>query len=263
MPEPADPPSVVGDRSIRFVTWARAWRAGLAAYDDIADTIADGEEHVVADAPGTWRDVPLRQGLAMLSKVSCDEIRLVLPVPGDPTGLPGPGPFTTGAVDAREAVVADGYGLVPAVQRHLSGSGDAFHTVVWRVHQIPPGRPAPVVTAAEAEAELSAALADATAQLTRLDVARWRPGLASALEQLRRPRDGHDLPPGFAPRSRRLYARARVLHSVLALAAEDAPGGAVTAHEARQRDEALRPLTTACRRALVAACNAPLSVAGC
>ncbi|GGK24298.1 hypothetical protein GCM10010124_16010 [Pilimelia terevasa] len=259
MPETADPPEVVGERAIRFVTWARAWRAGLAAYDDVADVIADGEEHLLADSPGTWRDLPLRQSLAFLSKVACDEIRLVLPVPGDPTGLPGPGRFTDAAVAAREAVVAGGYGLVPSVQTHTSGSGDEFHTVVWRVYQLPAAPAPPPLTAADAEADLSAALAETTTALTRLDVARWRPGLASALEQLRRPGSGHDLPPGFTPRSRRLYARARVLHSVLALAAEDAPGGAVNAHEANQRDAALRPLTTACRHALTAACNAPLA----
>jgi hypothetical protein len=36
----------------------------------------------------------------------------------------------------------------------------------------------------------------------------------------------------------------------------DAPGAAVTGHDARGRDEALRPLATAVRRALVAAYNA-------
>jgi hypothetical protein len=45
---------------------------------------------------------------------------------------------------------------------------------------------------------------------------------------------------------------------VLALAGQAAPGGAITGYEANRRDEALRPLLTACRRALVAACNAPL-----
>jgi hypothetical protein len=49
-----------------------------------------------------------------------------------------------------------------------------------------------------------------------------------------------------------------VLDRVLALAAEVAPGGAVNGFEAQQRDAALRPLTVACRRALVAACNSPL-----
>jgi hypothetical protein len=42
------------------------------------------------------------------------------------------------------------------------------------------------------------------------------------------------------------------------LAGQSAPGGAITGYEAQRRDEALRPLMTACRRALAAACNAPL-----
>ena len=114
-------------------------------------------------------------------------------------------------------------------------------------------------SAAEAEADLSAALAEATATLTRLDVAAWRPELWPAAWPRCANRDnGTDLPPGFSPRARRLFARASVLDRVLALAAEVAPGGAINGYEAQQRDDALRPLMVACRRALVAACNSPL-----
>lgn len=248
-------------RSSRFVAWVRAWRAGLVPYDQVADEVAGDEEHLVADAPGTWSDVPLRDALPALSKLTADEIRLVLPAPGDPRGLPGPGPFAGMALLAGEAVVARGLGLVPEVRTHTSGSGVTFETVLWRVYPIPGdgataglGEP----SAAEAEADLASALAAATAALTRLDVAEWRPELAGALAALRRPDSGMDLPPGFDPRSRRLFARASVLDRVLALAEHAAPGGAVNGYEAQQRDAALRPLTTACRRALVAACNAPL-----
>jgi hypothetical protein len=115
-----------------------------------------------------------------------------------------------------------------------------------------------MASAAEAEAELTAALADATTTLTKLDVAPWRPELAGALAVLRKPGNGTDLPPGFSPRACRLFARASVLDRVLALAAEIAPGGAINGYEAQQRDAALRSLTVACRRALVAACNSPL-----
>jgi len=100
--------------------------------------------------------------------------------------------------------------------------------------------------------------ADATAALTRLDVAAWRPELSGALAALRKPDSGTDLPPGYGPRARRLFARACVLDRVLALANEVAPGGAVNGYEAQQRDAALRPLMVACRRAMVAACNSPL-----
>ncbi|GAA2523180.1 hypothetical protein [Pilimelia columellifera] len=247
-------------RSVRFVTWVRAWRAGLAPYDQVADGIADGEEQLVADLPGAWRDVPLTEALPALSKLHPDAVRLVLPAPGDPAGLPGPGPLSEAALAAGEGVIAGDIGLVPTLRSHTSGSGDTFHTVTWRVYPMPPDplRP-PVMTPAEAEAELSETLAATTTTLTRLDVAQWRPELASALAGLRKPGNGTDLPPGYDPRCRRLYARARVLEGVLELAAGSAPGGSVNAYEAQQREEALRPLTAACRRAVLAACNAPLS----
>lgn len=249
-------------RSSRFVVWVRAWRAGLVPYDEVADEIAGDEEHLVADAPGTWTDVPLRDALPILSKLPADQIRLALPVPGDPRGLPGPGPFSSAALIAGEAVVTAGLGLIPQVRRYTSGSGVPFETVLWRVYSLPETAPQAALSepgTAEAEAELAVTLAEATAVLTRLDVAQWRPELATALAALRRPDAATDLPPGFDPRARRLFARASVLDRVLALANQVAPGGAVNGYDARQRDAALRPLMAACRRALVAACNAPLA----
>jgi hypothetical protein len=245
-------------RSTRFVTWLRAWRAGLVPYDEVAAEIAEDEEHVAADAPGTWTEVPLSEILSLFAPLHPDQVRLVLPAAGDPRGLPGPGEFTGAALVAEEAVLAGEYGLVPEVRQHTSGSGDVFETVLWRVYQLPdePADAGPGVR--EAEGELNAALAEATAALARLDVAQWRPELAGALAALRRPDFAGDLPPGYDARARRLFARAAVLDGVLALAGQSAPGGALTGYEAQRRDEALRPLTTACRRALAAACNAPL-----
>jgi hypothetical protein len=256
----ADATTIPVRRSARFAAWVRAWRAGLVPYDDAAAEISGDEEHMVADAPGAWTDVTLAEGISTLAKLHPDQVRLVLPVPGDPRGLPGPGHFTGAALSSGEAVVAGGSGFIPEVRSHTSGSGVTFETVLWRMYQLPEHRvpPGNEPTAAEAEAELSAALAEATRMLTRLDVAQWRPELAGAITALRRPDGNTDLPPGYDPRARRLYARASILDRVLALAEHAAPGGAVTGYESRQRDEALRPLLTACRRALVAACNAPL-----
>ncbi len=248
-------------RAAPFVTWVRAWRAGLVPFDEVAPEIARGEEHLVADAPGTWTDVELSAALPQLSRLHPDEVRLVLPAPGDPRGLPGPCDFTGAALLAGEGVIAGPWGVVPEVRVHTSGSGDTFETIFWHMYALPQPAPATVDQpgTGEAEVELSTALADATTALTRLDVAQWRPELAGALAALRRPGSGSDLPPGFDPRARRLYARASVLDRVLALAGESAPGGAVNSYEAQQRDEALRPLLAACRRALVAACNSPLA----
>jgi hypothetical protein len=254
----ANAATLTARRSTRFVAWVRAWRAGLVPFDELAGEIAGDEEHLVADAPGTWTDVPLRDGLPVFAKLHPDDIRLVLPAPGDPRGLPGPGPMTGAALVAGEAVMTPDLGIVPEVRRHTSGSGMTFETVLWRVFAVPEYRAGFQIAPAEAEAELTAALAEATTQLTRLDVAQWRPELAGALQALRRPESTATLPPGFDPRARRLFARASVLDQVLALAEHSAPGGAVNGYEAQQRDAALRPLTQACRQALVAACNAPL-----
>ena len=254
----ANAATLTARRSTRFVAWVRAWRAGLVPFDELAGEIAGDEEHLVADAPGTWTDVPLRDGLPVFAKLHPDDIRLVLPAPGDPRGLPGPGPMTGAALVAGEAVMTPELGVVPEVRRHTSGSGMTFETVLWRVFAVPEYRAGFQIGPAEAEAELNTALAEATTQLTRLDVAQWRPELAGALQALRRPESTATLPPGFDPRARRLFARASVLDQVLALAEHSAPGGAVNGYEAQQRDAALRPLTRACRQALVAACNAPL-----
>ncbi|GIF67738.1 hypothetical protein Ais01nite_57730 [Asanoa ishikariensis] len=246
-------------RSSRLVTWVRAWRAGLVPYDEVAEEVARDEEHLVADAPGAWTDVSLREGLTAFSKLTPDQVRLVLPAPGDPRGLPGPGEFTGAALVAGEAVIAGDLGLIPEVRTHTSGSGMTFETVLWRCFALPAGAPPPVpVSVAEAETELNQLLAEATNTLARLDIAQWRPELAGALAAIRKPDSANELPPGFDPRSRRLFARASVLDRVLALADEVAPGGAVNGFEVQARDAALRPLASACRGALVAACNAPL-----
>ena len=254
----ADAATLTARRSTRFVAWVRAWRAGFVPFDELADEIAGDEEHLVADAPGTWTDVPLGRGLPIFAKLHPDDIRLVLPAPGDPRGLPGPGELTGAALLAGEAVMTAEFGVVPEVRRHTSGSGMEFETVLWRGIPAPEHRQVFQLGAAEAEAELTVALAEATRQLTRLDVAQWRPELAGALQALRRPESTATLPIGFDPRARRLFARASVLDQVLALAEHSAPGGAVNGYEAQQRDAALRPLTAACRQALVAACNSPL-----
>src|SRR4051812_7801844 len=160
--------TVLVRRSTRFVSWVRAWRAGLVPYDDVADEIAGDEEHHVADAPGMWTDVPLGQGLAALSKLHPDEVRLVMPAPGDPRGLPGPGPFTGAALVTGEGVLASRLGLIPEVRTHTSGSGVTFETVLWRCYSLPeaPGGQGDEPTTAEAEAELSTALTEATRALT-------------------------------------------------------------------------------------------------
>jgi hypothetical protein len=247
-------------RSGRLVAWARSWRAGLVPFDDVVAAVeGDDEAHEVTDLPGEPHAVPLRTALVALSGVDGDEVRLVLPTAGDPRGLPGPGPFTTASLVAGEGALCGSIGLVPSVERRVSGSGDVWHTVHWRVLPLPDGpRPAEPLTLAEAEHDLLEALRTSTDVLRDLDVARWRPELADALAGLRRADSAKHLPPGYEARAHRVLHRAELVARIVTLAGEDAPGGAVNVFEASARDAALRPLATAARRARVAAHNAPL-----
>jgi hypothetical protein len=249
-------------RSGRLVSWLRAWRAGLVPFDDVVPAIQGADaEHEVADLPGHVHAVPLRTALAALSEVDPDAVRLVAPAAGDPRGLPGPGAFSAAALAAGEGAVCGGTGLVPAVERRVSGSGDTWHTVLWHVLPLPAAPvPAEPLSVAEAEHDLLDSLRTSTDALRGLDVARWRPELARALADLRRSGARAELPPGYDDRAHRLLHRAELVARIVALAGEDAPGAAVNAYEASRRDAALRPLATAARRARAAAHNAPFGL---
>ncbi|HZE37482.1 MAG TPA: hypothetical protein VE172_01605 [Stackebrandtia sp.] len=245
----------------RLVPWLRAWRAGLTSLDEVVTALTSGwmsgvEQVVLGETEALGTSLP--NGLARLSSVPCHEIRLVLAVPGDARGLPVSGPFAAAGLTAGEAVVAGVHGLVPEHREHTSGSGDDFETVTWRLYTLDdPPLPVADVGVGEADLALTEALHDATKRLTDMDVASWNPDLGRALGQARKPQ-APDLPPGFDPRARRLYARALLLNRVVAVAESDAMGGAVTAAEAAARLDALRPLAAACRQAIGAACHARL-----
>ena len=241
-------------RSGVLAAWTSAWLAGEAAYDDVvARVTGDDEPHRVAGLPGVAGETPLGWALPVLRGRSPEGVRAVLPVAGDPRGLPGPGPFTTAALEAGEAVVGRGLGLVPRVTEHGSVA-DRTCTVLWTAYELVEPAPDPL-TVPEAEHDLTAATRDAASALAALDVASWRPEIADELARMRRGVTP-ELPPGHDGRAVRLLASADRLAAVLDLARADAPGGAVTGAEARARDDALRPLATAVRRARQAAYNA-------
>jgi hypothetical protein len=241
-------------RSGVLAAWTSAWLAGEAAYDDVvARVTGDDEPHRVTGLPGVNGETPLGWALPVLRERSPEGVRAMLPVAGDPRGLPGPGPFATAALEAGEAVAGRGLGLVPRITEHGSVA-DRTCSVLWTAYEVLEPAPDPL-TVPEAEHDLTAATRDAASALAALDVARWRPEVAEELARVRRGVTP-DLPPGHDARAVRLLASADRLAAVLDLARADAPGGAVTGAEARARDDALRPLATAVRRARQAAYNA-------
>ncbi len=240
-------------RSARFVAWANAVLVAGVSPDEAALQIR------LDDPPHRVDGLPLGDGqsltvvLAWLARSPVWTVRLVLPVPGDPVGLPGPGPLASAALAGGEAALLGdptgrSYGIVPVVDES---------EVRWTAYDAGPAEVAPALPSlAEADRGLAEALRDATERLTRLDVARLPSGAATSLAALRDGRlDGSGLAPGYPPRAYALLVRARRLRVVSGLAFGD-DGGAVTASEAAARRAALEDLERAARHAETAAYNA-------
>ncbi|HSV66487.1 MAG TPA: hypothetical protein VLJ59_11350 [Mycobacteriales bacterium] len=257
-------------RSGLLAAWGSAWLAGRVGYDElVAEVTREDEPHRVAGLPGSDtvgpdglgslggsdRGVPLLWVLSAWRDRGVRSLAVVLPVPGDPRGLPGPGAFTTAALEAGEAVLGGELGLVPRISRHGS-VGSVTVLVRWQgYHGLPPVPVSEPLSVAEAQHELTTAMRDAATELAGLDAASWRPDVAENVARLRRRTAPAPLPPGHDPRAVRLLVQADRLAAVLELADADAPGGALTTHAASARSAALRPLWTAVRRARLAAYN--------
>jgi hypothetical protein len=235
--------------SARFALWFSAWASGTSSLDDTRDAIVgDDAAHDVAGLPGQDGSRPLIVALGLLRSHG-DGVRpatagIALPAPGDPLGLAGPASFNAEVLEAGEGVVLDDadLGLVP----HRAGAG-----VVWSCHRAVSHRQVP--DPSEADVALRQALLTASRALADLDVARWRPDVADELMALRRTAD-LAVPSTMAPRAVRLASLAARCRAIVELALAD-DGGSITAVEAQARREALRPLDSAARRGLVAACS--------
>jgi len=245
-------------RAGALTAWGSAYLAGVVSLDDAdASTVGPDALHRVRGVPGEDADVPVSIALGRLRARGVTGLRLVLPEPGDPTGLPGPTSFTATAVAAGAAVVTVGPPEAPAyalvATSATAGSGDA---VRWDVVPVDFAlAPAGLPTLSEADRSLTETMTASTAVLATLDVARGRDDVAVRLRRLDRALREIDLPPTLTPRAQRLVATASRLLGVLDIA-EETDGAAVTASETLRRSAALRPLRTATRYALCAAYSA-------
>jgi hypothetical protein len=249
-------------RAARLVAWTNAVLAGRASPDLAAACVVGGDppHRVVGVLDGDGRVRPLlAETLAetlpvLLARLAgagqAPTARLLLPVPGDPTGLPGPGPFTDAALAAGEAAVLPGpagpSGLVP--QPGADG-------VRWVAFALDGYGPPALPSLAEADRALALAVREATDVLLGLDVARSDDADLEVLDAVRDGRlDGDGLAPGYPARAVAVLSRARRLRTVVAVAAAG-DGAAVTARESALRAAALRPLDHAARLAEMAAYN--------
>lgn len=246
-------------RSGRLAAWGNALLAGAVSPDDAAQAIV-GEDaaHRVVGLPGEAGPVGLTLALGRLRRLGVTGWRVALPAPGHPLGLSGPPEFNARALDAAEAAVGFGapYGLVPEVSE-AGPAGDVHVEVVWHCLAVREAPPADVPSLGEAERELAEALREATAALTRLDVAASGPAAEAARDAYRaRSEAGREvLAPGYPPRAVRVLELARRIGLLVDLA-YGGHGGAVTSSEIAARGAALAPVERVARRAQVAAYNA-------
>ncbi|KRD04614.1 MULTISPECIES: hypothetical protein [unclassified Streptomyces] len=246
-------------RSGRLAAWGNALLAGFVSPDDaVLAVVGEDAVHRVEGLPGETGPVGLTLALGRLRTLGVTGLRVALPVPGHPLGLSGPPEFNARALEAEEAVVGHGagYGLVPQVYE-AGPEGDVHVEVVWHCLAVREAPPADVPSLGEAERELAEALRDATAVLSRLDLAGSGPVAEAAIDAYRaRAERGREvLAPGYPPRAVRVLELAQRVGLLVSLAYEKGPGGAVTSGEMAARGEALRPVERTARRALVAAYN--------
>jgi hypothetical protein len=235
-------------RAARLVAWGNAWLAGLVGLDEVLDVVQSGDEpHQVEREQDTCS---LALALGSLRTSGATRFQLALPVAGDVSSLPGPAPMNRLALDAGEVALVDGpspFALIPDVSAHGSPMDGYSYAVTWQLVGANPPRP-PETTTRGAAVELTAALRDATSELTRLDVAGAGQDVLDALARARDDRPAVGLPIGHPAAAHELVARCERLATLLDLAAQD-DGSAVTQHELHGRSEVLRALGTAVRRA--------------
>ncbi len=237
-----------------LAAWANAFFAGSVSLDQAVDAVVgDDRAHVVLGLPGSAAEpAALRDALVAWRRTGAT-VRVVLPVPGDVRGLPGPQPFRAAALGAGEAVHGGPLGLVPEVVDHAPSS--APPSVRWTAFTVEPAPPDPE-SVADAQYELGLAMRESARALVDAEVSGQRGEIAEALGDARRAGERLNLPPGFPPRAVSLLAQAQRLQAALDLAAADPLGGAVDRTGADARTAALRPLASAVRRAQVVAFNA-------
>jgi len=197
--------------------------------------------HEAVDDASPWGlgRSPLEQwvaGFGPLARASA-----VLPSPADP--LPG----LAAAVEVGEGVVLQAVtGRSVLLVPWAAGT-----SVSWQVEEML--APLPPLDASQARRDVHSATEAAIEALIELDLARERPELADALNDLiTAVVDPRLLPPGLDSRRRTLLERSLRLRAICTLALAD-DGAATTAQQADRRAAVLRPLLATARHGVAAA----------
>lgn len=241
-------------RSVVLASWASAWLADEADIDDVVRKVRGSDEPHDVSGMGTMSSAPLGDALLALRSGGATAMRVALPRPGDPTGLPGPADLTDAAVEAGEVALAVGmpYALVPRIES-FGPPGDQGHFVTWEWWDADPLPPSAGLD--EADRALRQTLLAAGDQLAHLDVPSWRPEVSQLLTDLRSGASAAPLPRSFPAKAQQVAARSARILAIAEFALAD-DGGAVTGEDADARRTAIGELESTARHALCAAAGA-------
>jgi len=227
----------------RLTVWANALFVGATSLDEAADRVVAGDPpHRVAGLPAEPHPVAVSMALGRLNSLGVKSLKLVLPVPGDASGLPGPASFNQLAISAGGAALCMGrvnLGLISEVRASW---------IVCETH--PP--PLTVLYLDDAERMLRQELRECTEDLLRLDVPRWQPEAGGLLADQRGVERA--IPSCYPPRAVQVLSLAQRLEAIIA-AASRTEGAAIDARQMAKRSQVFTRLQTAVRRATEAACN--------
>ncbi|HSY16321.1 MAG TPA: hypothetical protein VK816_10060 [Jatrophihabitantaceae bacterium] len=238
-----------------LVAWTSAWLCGQAAFDDALSAV-DGlglRDHSAGTAlPATGRRPSLSEVLIIWRQARAT-VRLVLPVAGDVRGLPGPARFRSAALEAGQAVFGGGLAVVPEWLERSPSSAPPI--LAWHLHEVDEP-PVDFLSVSDAQHDLTESIRECASALSAADVAGWVEDVREQLSDARRAGERLNLPARFPPQAVALIAQAQRLAAVLDVAESDPTGGAIDRTGIAARAGALRPLSIAVRRALLAGYNA-------
>ena len=249
---------LVSRRPGALTAWGSAFLLGLESADHTDDAVrADDALHRVVGLPGEDGGATVPVALGRLRASGVTALRLVLPEPGDLTGMAGPAAASTAATAAGAAVLTVGPHTAPTLALIPSSARSEQGDVVrWDVVDVEPTvAPHGLPTLGEADRMVAEAMREAIESLAVLDVASGRDDVAGRLAGIERGLQRLDLPAALPARAQRLVASGSRLLAITVLAA-DSDGAAVTAAAAAARAEVLRPLRRAARYALCAGYSA-------
>ncbi len=255
---------IVSSDAGRFVAWGNAYLTGTVSLDEAAFAITgEVDIHRVQAWDDTADVFAVTNALGLIRGSGITGLRLVLPVPGDVVGVPGPASAAALATQAGEAVVTVAESNLPAhmlIPTRTTESPSQRSTTLWTPTKVDITRaPFGLPTLSEAERQLTQAMADSTQALTTLDTARGRSELAGEIAALTRSTEHINLPPGLPARAQRMIASGHRLRGIVDLARRTDGAGA-SASSANLRRDALTPLDQAARYALCAAYSAQVEL---